>query len=512
MRRFGSWQLPIRIGRHGPDGLTVSRWRRWQSNSPSTQSETVPLRRVTTRSRASGISHGTSQSQSPGTSQSQSIVKRALEKPIRDRHNLIDASRLDPFKTGTSELDKMFQDPVFLRDCCRCAACVNPSTRQKQFESADIPENIKAKTVEATEHGMRFTWEDDIPGFGDDHVTELSLDEIADMTQRPKYAELWRDYHRFWKKADIQDDLTVIDYQSYIDTDQALLATLRALRRYGLAFVQNVPESEESVINIAKRIGPLKNTFYGYTWDVRSVPDAKNVAYTHGHLGFHMDLLYMKQSPRLQFLHCMRSSAQGGASLFVDSFRAVSDLMTEDSRLKSYLGLETHFEYDNDGHYYSALKPTVSFKTSSRRQRKELSLQGRKAAKFIDAVNYAPQFQGRQDHLQNSRTMFNRWHVAQALLKNKFEQDDMLYERQMKPGECVIFDNQRVLHARTAFVPGDAGKERWLRGAYLDSDPWMSKMKALEDKHGAEQLPERQDLQASRESDAAPENEDIEII
>jgi gamma-butyrobetaine dioxygenase len=46
----------------------------------------------------------------------------------------------------------------------------------------------------------------------------------------------------------------------------------------------------------------------------------------------------------------------------------------------------------------------------------------------------------------------------------------------MEPGECVIFDNRRILHARTAF----AGGERWLRGAYLDDDPYLSKMRVLE--------------------------------
>lgn len=55
----------------------------------------------------------------------------------------------------------------------------------------------------------------------------------------------------------------------------------------------------------------------------------------------------------------------------------------------------------------------------------------------------------------------------------------------MKPGECVIFDNRRVLHARKAFEVGDQGKERWLRGAYIDKDPFLSKLKVLNDRYGA---------------------------
>jgi alpha-ketoglutarate-dependent taurine dioxygenase len=54
----------------------------------------------------------------------------------------------------------------------------------------------------------------------------------------------------------------------------------------------------------------------------------------------------------------------------------------------------------------------------------------------------------------------------------------------MLPGECVIFDNRRVLHARKAFEVGDAGKERWLRGTYLDWDPYWSKMRVLGKRFG----------------------------
>ena len=57
----------------------------------------------------------------------------------------------------------------------------------------------------------------------------------------------------------------------------------------------------------------------------------------------------------------------------------------------------------------------------------------------------------------------------------------------MKPGECVLFDNRRVLHARKAFEVADAGKERWLRGAYLDKDPFVSKLRVLANRFEKEQ-------------------------
>jgi gamma-butyrobetaine dioxygenase len=47
----------------------------------------------------------------------------------------------------------------------------------------------------------------------------------------------------------------------------------------------------------------------------------------------------------------------------------------------------------------------------------------------------------------------------------------------MQPGDCVIFDNIRLLHARTGFE-GEAG-ERHLQGCYADLDGLESTLAVL---------------------------------
>jgi len=123
-------------------------------------------------------------------------------------------------------------------------------------------------------------------------------------------------------------------------------------------------------------------------------------------------------------------------------------------------------------------------------------------ADWIDAISWAPPFQApfsvdaTDDKYRKTLdgidvlgrslgpvTLGNRiqqWHAAAQEFNNMIHRPEGIYERMMKPGECVIFDNRRVLHARRAFEVGDVGKERWLRGAYLDKDPYTSKLKALQ--------------------------------
>lgn len=68
-----------------------------------------------------------------------------------------------------------------------------------------------------------------------------------------------------WSKEPL--NLPDYDYDTYMKDDQALYRLINQLRTEGLAFVTNIPGLEESLATIATRIGPIKDTFYGYTWD-----------------------------------------------------------------------------------------------------------------------------------------------------------------------------------------------------------------------------------------------------
>ncbi|OQO04189.1 hypothetical protein B0A48_10799 [Cryoendolithus antarcticus] len=302
--------------------------------------------------------------------------------------------------------------------------------------------------------------------------------------------------------------------------DSTLLTALRQLQTHGLVFLTEVPGSPESVARIAERIGPLKNTFYGMTWDVRSVPAAKNVAYTSQNLGFHMDLLYMRQPPHLQFLHCIRSSAEGGASLFSDTYRAVQTLYTRHPRhAQTLTEVNVPYHYDHAdaeplGHYYQHSHPVIALKplhfTKSGNEPttatfshlnllKRQAGQGNRAwaldqlnnnfAAWVESVAWSPPFQApfaapsfagvTANPVTALEQGFASWRKAAIAFDMTLHRREAIHERLMKPGECVLFDNTRIVHARKAFVPGDEGSERWLRGAYVDRDPYESRLKVL---------------------------------
>ncbi|GIZ40157.1 hypothetical protein CKM354_000350900 [Cercospora kikuchii] len=409
--------------------------------------------------------------------------------------------------------------PVALRDLCACPQCVDTSTKQKLFYTPDIPSTLEAKTVDQDSNSLKITWTNDVPGYDDQHVTEIPTDFLRRiLTNGKPEVDPPVIPRSLWDAATFAKDTKDFAYDAYMSDDTVLLKAVKQLHSHGLLFLTDVPEDEESVVRLAERIGPLKTTFYGKTWDVRSVPDAKNVAYTAQNLGFHMDLMYMEQPPHLQLLHCIRSSSSGGASLFSDSFKAVQELAEKDyNSFDSLTNLDVQFHYDHPGdNYYHQSRTVIEQQPFRGRGKTFLNswaaalrkrdlqpnvtwLQELDLMDFVSSVAWSPPFQGpfriRPDPRKNgdapppavSAKIYaehvRKWHQAASQFNALIHRESHIHERLMKPGECVIFDNRRVLHARRAFDVGDVGKERWLKGGYIDKDPYLSKLRILQQKY-----------------------------
>ena len=384
-----------------------------------------------------------SRSQIPKQSQSPPVVSKPLDRP----------------------------DPIWLRDACSCELCVDPSSKQKRFQTSDIPLEIDYLSREVGPDGtLSVTWSNDIHGFGSNHISTytkdfLSLYEKYDGTTKA----LLSIKPTFWDKAMITESVKFVDFSHYMSRDSALHDVLNQLGKYGLVFLCNVPESEKAIEDIAGRIGPLKNTFYGLTWDVKTVPQAKNVAYTNQYLGLHMDLLYTDNPPALQLLHCLKNTCEGGTSLFCDSYRAATQLKEENIKaFDRLLYQKTDFVYNNAGEHYFARRHVIRAPGKNRE---------------IRSINWSPPFQGPFILERKGASYFRSYARALKEFAARIEAPENIYEYRLKEGECVIFNNQRVLHARTAFDISSG--ERWLKGAYLDGDVWRSRHRVLERKFGS---------------------------
>ncbi|KAF8455632.1 hypothetical protein BGX38DRAFT_1249058 [Terfezia claveryi] len=368
-------------------------------------------------------------------------------------------------------------DHIVLRDACNCPRCIDPSTRQKLFQTQDIPIDIHPQNVTANpeDDSIAITWSTDFMETA--HVSHYSNHLLRCLTNFRTSVRARNDdlSYVLWDKAVMETDVQFIPYKDYMENEEILLFTLQQLVVYGLVFLKDVPKDEESVARMAERVGYIQQSFYGRTWDVRSMANSKNIAYTSLNLGLHMDLLYYASPPTLQFLHCLENTVTGGSSYFVDSFRATELVrINSPNAFKSLTTFPINFHYKNDSQHYHYTRPMVVLQENTYLTRKR-----------IDHVNYSPPFQAPFDvpNDADERGAASKWRQlfhALVIFGNIIKKEENQFELRLKEGECVIFKNRRVLHARRDYDV-ESG-DRWLKGAYVGGDAYRSKLRVLLEK------------------------------
>ncbi|CCM01372.1 uncharacterized protein FIBRA_03422 [Fibroporia radiculosa] len=364
----------------------------------------------------------------------------------------------------------------WLRDSCQCSACVHPSTRQKLHRTSDVPEDIQPTAIDGvhfSDSGVRINWTNGHQSHYPDAFLELygSPERLHVFHSEPAVKQ--------WDIGTLRSSQDLFLPYSSIKTSSGLLSAINQFLRYGLVFVTGVPNDKTSneeceLRALAQRFGEIRETFYGQTWDVKNVRNSRNIAYTNIDLGLHMDLLYFQHPPRLQILHCLRNRVSGGTSIFVDALYAASRLKTmspDDFNILASTPVEFH--YINDGHHLHYAHPTI-----------ELAPPSSTAPGDIRHINYSPPFQAPLP-LSTPTAFYSALERFVALLEDPAAR----FEYTLREGDAVLFDNRRVLHARTAFrdLSGDGkgtnangATNRWLKGCYLEADAILDRGRVLQ--------------------------------
>ncbi|KJZ74502.1 hypothetical protein HIM_06098 [Hirsutella minnesotensis 3608] len=360
-----------------------------------------------------------------------------------------------------------------LRDSCQCAKCRDPASGNKRYEATEIPSALRIDGVRLVDAGLVVTFGNDIPWLADgDLATHETLVpwRTLDVALRRRGASEESQAPRtrsiaahtgieYWDAATLEGSVRQFDFGDFMRGGDTFWEAVVDLCRLGIVWLRDVPRDERSVAAVTTRIANVRETFYGRTFDVRAKPDAENVAYTSASLGLHQDLLYLSPPPLIQVLHCMDNSCAGGESLFSDVHRAAALLwpyVQASSKLAPLAELRIPYHYVNDGFSYRASRPVFDFTP---------------ADGVLVGVNWSPPFQA--PHVF-AGVDIHPWLQAARLFQSIFSAEDAVYSRKMRPGECVIFNNQRVLHGRTAFDAGSGGS-RWLRGAYIAPEDFNSR-------------------------------------
>ena len=234
----------------------------------------------------------------------------------------------------------------------------------------------------------------------------------------------------------------------------ARLAWLTRLGTDGLAFLRQVPSTDRAILAAVADFGLVLDTNYGRVFDVRSIPNPENLAYSDRGLGLHTDNPYRDPVPGFQVLHCLVASPDGGDSAFADGFALATFLEREDPSAFALLSeTPVPFHYrSRDAELYSE-KPLI-----------QLASDGRLRAVHYNSRSIAP-LRLAAGRLPGFYAAYRRF--AALLREPRFQ-----LKTRLADGDLVVFDNRRILHGRSPF--SSDRHPRHLQGCYLARDSVLS--------------------------------------
>ncbi|MFC1411997.1 phosphonate degradation HD-domain oxygenase [Streptacidiphilus sp. N1-12] len=339
---------------------------------------------------------------------------------------------------------------VWLRDNCACAECRDPGSQQKLFQITDLPTELALSSETPVDldgaPGWEVVWSPDghRSRYADTWLAPPGDAEREDRTEETKL---------LWRAADLNGALPEGSWADYRQGGAVKARLLDAVAQLGFCLLRDVPVRDGQVLAVAESFGFVRETNYGRLFEVRVQERPNNLAFTGARITPHTDNPYRDPVPTLQLLHCLVNSASGGDSGLVDGFAAAALLREEDpSAFEVLSSTPVPFAFADRDTALRAHRPLIGLDPQGRireirfnnRSLGTLRLPGERTAAFYAAY----------------RTF------AELLLR-----PELCLDFRLGPGDCLVFDNTRLLHARTAFESSGGGH---LQGCYADLDGLLS--------------------------------------
>ncbi|MCD9149214.1 TauD/TfdA family dioxygenase [Pseudophaeobacter flagellatus] len=339
----------------------------------------------------------------------------------------------------------------WLRD--NCPSSFSPDTRERSFDIFQLGEQApRAALAEVAGDALEITWQ------GEQHVSRFPLDWLeegcraaprfdpADMKRRAWYGDHYPQVPRF--------------SQPQLLADLALREKwIEAMLVDGFTIVTDMPDSDVALTETAQMIGQVRPTFFGTYFDVKTHINPTNTAYTAAALELHTDTPAEEHAPGIQFLHCRANTVQGGGSLYADGVAVANDFRARDPegfKLLSQVDIPFYCEHD-------------TYDMRSRQRVIELDQHG--------AVSGVTISQHMADIFDLKQELLDDYYPAFCRFGRMLQEEKYMMQFVMQAGECMVFDNHRIVHGRAAYSATSG--DRYLRGCYTDRAEMRSTYRAL---------------------------------
>ncbi|MCX7233137.1 MAG: gamma-butyrobetaine hydroxylase-like domain-containing protein, partial [Burkholderiales bacterium] len=192
----------------------------------------------------------------------------------------------------------------WLRDNCHCAQCRHAGNGQKLYQITDLPAALSVRTLSSAKATLlEVVW-------SDGHLSSYAAGWLADHQLGATARHARQVKPVLWDQR-IAADMPVASWPALLADPAKELAWLERYTALGFGLLKDVPITPGAVAEVGDRLGYVRITNYGRLFDVKSVPNPTNLAYTAVALGVHSDNPYRHPSPGVQLLHCLEAEAPG---------------------------------------------------------------------------------------------------------------------------------------------------------------------------------------------------------
>lgn len=263
-----------------------------------------------------------------------------------------------------------------------------------------------------------------------------------------------------------------LDWEILLVDDEALFAFEVRLRDYGFARVRGAPAGNDEVARLAKRLGVLRNTDFGAVAMIEMRPPSKKGRYTNlgaggwVRLAPHTDEGWRYAPPGISFHLGLESTpGEGGDSILVDGLLAARRLAARDADAFELLTRQP-FRF-----------------CAERNPQERYVARGRMIVTDQDGEVVGIRFSDRTLGVQDlDDAMIEPAYKALGAFARELYSADLVYRHKLQPGECHVFDNHRVLHARTEFDP--ASGPRRIAQCSVDREEFHNSYRRLSERLG----------------------------
>lgn len=352
-----------------------------------------------------------------------------------------------------AEQQRHYLNYYWLRD--NCPDSFDPQTRERVFDISELPQAPEAKsaTLSATdEPQLVIRWQHE------DHISHYDLGWLRARCETGKRADPAAIPRKLWY-GDHYEHFQRFHFHALKDAPEEQLRWAKSLLKEGVAIIDQMPDSDAGLTTLANLLGCVRPSVAGDYFEVKVHAVPVNLSYTAAALEMHTDTPAEEMAPGIQFLHCRVNTATGGESLFLDGAAAATafrEQYPEDFRLLSEKRIP--FYYDHEDFDWRAYQRVI-----------ELDDHGEISGVTV-SQHMADAFDLPQQALDDYYPAFVRF---LKLLKDP----RFLTTFRLSAGECIVFDNHRIVHGRASYDPSSG--DRHLRGCYIDRGELRSRYRTL---------------------------------